>query len=253
MIRWLFERFSKENSQNDSPSPNAQPSVLCVYVSFNLDEYDLSFISDNSRDCTMVVIESVDVPSLYNHKLKNDPSVEYHTRPNVGYDVTAWKDYILENYERIKNFDYLVLVNNSCRYDFRIMDAIRDMKRKGATFYGLNHSPDRADHLQSYFTVADKSIVRTPAFHNHWLFMRNIDDREDAISKHELTFMDDMLKAGAKVGSLTDYSFIGSGYEPSRYNSSMGVVPPFMKKKILYKGANLINYERLLRTLPHML
>jgi hypothetical protein len=65
--------------------------------------------------------------------------------------------------------------------------------------------------------------------------------------------MKDMEAAGASVDSLTDYSFIGSGYEPEKYNKNMGIIPPFMKKKMLYVGANLIKYERLLNQLPHML
>ena len=120
-------------------------------------------------------------------------------------------------------------------------------------FYGLNISPVHNDHIQSYFTIIHKDIVKRSGFINHWIFMKEITGREDGIKNHELTFLKDMVNTGAKASTLTNYDFIGSGYEPERYNKDMGVLPPFMKKKVLQESTNRRNYENLLSSLPHML
>ena len=250
----LFKLTDSDNSQaqNDNSS-NGRPSIVCIYAAYNIDDDDYRFIKDNKDDCSFIVIDSMDRPSLNNNRLRRMSGIEYMTRPNVGYDVSAWKDYILDNYKTLKEFDYVALVNNSCRYDFKIRDALDDMISKQSTFYGLNISPVHNDHVQSYFTIVAKEVVATDGFYNHWRNMRPITGRDDAIKGHELTFMNDMKRAGAHVATLTTYDFIGSGYEPERYNKDMGTIPPFIKKKLMMQGATRSIYERLLKTLPHML
>ena len=250
----MFKWFSNKKTVAAQPNPKAgTPSLLCIYVAYNIDDDDINFITNNCRECEFIVIDSLNRPYLNASRLSKNPDVEYMQRPNIGYDVGAWKEYILKNYEKIKQYEYVVLMNNSCRYDFKLRNALNDMIRKHLTFYGLNKSPVHTDHIQSYFTIIHKDIVNRQEFINHWIFMRDITGRDDAIQGHELTFMQSMVKIGAKAGTLTTYDFIGSGYEPERYNDNMGVVPPFIKKKILRVPGIRTHYEKLLKNLPHML
>lgn len=232
---------------------NNKRDILCIYAAYNIDDYDFEFIRNNMDDCAFVIIDSLNIPYRNGTRLKHMEGIMYKTRPNFGYDVTAWKEFMLDNYDMVKSYDYVVLANNSCRYDFKIINAIHDMRSKGATFYGLNISPVHNDHVQSYFIILDKSIVDSRAFYNHWLYMKPIDDRDDAIRYHELTFMNDMKSAGAKVATLTTYDHIGSGYEPEYYHIGMGRIPPFFKKKLMNIGTMRSLYEQLLSMLPRML
>jgi lipopolysaccharide biosynthesis protein len=247
----------KRPSRTDHPPKRAahvnSPSLLCIYAAYNIDDDDMDFIDKNCRDCDFIVIDSLNRPYLNGMRLENNPDVEYIQRDNIGYDVGAWKEYIIKHYEKIKQYEYLALINNSCRYDFKIRDALHDMLNKRATFYGLNISPVHNNHVQSYFTIIHKDIVNNRGFINHWIFMREIRGRDDAITGHELRFMENMVKIGAKVDTLTTYDFIGSGYEPERYNDKMGMLPPFMKKKLIRESGNRAKYERLLKKLPHMI
>jgi lipopolysaccharide biosynthesis protein len=251
MFNWLFK--SKNSNEKGSKNTNKDNSLICIYAAYNVDDDDMKFINDNCNDCTFIVIDSLNRPYLNGSRLKNNNNIEYITRNNIGYDVTAWKDYIVKNYDKLKKYDYVALVNNSCRYDFKIRSALDDMIKKNATFYGLNISPVHNDHIQSYFTIIHKDIIKKPGFINHWALMKEITGRDDAIINHELTFMKDMVNIGANAKTLTTYDFIGSGYEPERYNLEMGVIPPFMKKKLLKEPGMRNTYERLLRRLPHML
>ena len=239
---------------NDPKNGNKKHSIICIYAAYNIDDYDYEFIRNNMDDCTFIVIDSMNVPYRNGTRLKNMKGVLYRTRPNLGYDVTAWKEFILDNYEMIKSYEYVALVNNSCRYDFKITSALRDMASKNATFYGLNLCTLHVDHAQSYFIILHKSIVNSNAFYRHWLYMKPIETRDDAIWNHELTFTEDMLKnAGAVVATLTDDTFIGTGYEAARYHEGMGRLPPFLKKKIMHVGQTRSVYDRLLKKLPHMI
>lgn len=249
----IFGAPKSDSNKDSSIKPIEDASIMCIFAAYNIDDDDYRFIKENKDECSFIVIDSMDRPSLINKKLRDMEGIEYITRPNIGYDVGAWKEYILNNYDRLKEYDYVALVNNSCRYDFKLIDAFKDMIKKRATFYGLNLSPVHNDHVQSYFIIAAKDVVNSPAFYEHWRYMRPINGRDDAIKGHELTFMNDMKRCGAKVGTLTTYDFIGSGYEIERYHKKMGKVPPFMKKKVLIEGANRSIYEQLLKTLPHMI
>ena len=251
----MFKRFfSKKQVSTEQPSvTHGDPTVLCIYAAYNIDDDDMRFIEENCRECDFVILDSLNRPYLNGMRLSNKPEVEYITRNNIGYDVTAWKEYIINNYERLKRYDYVALVNNSCRYDFKIRSALNDMIKKNATFYGLNISPVHNDHIQSYFTIIYKDIVKRRGFINHWIFMKEITGRDDAIKNHELTFLRDMVNTGAKADTLTNYDFIGSGYETEKYNRDMGTIPPFIKKKAMQEPGIRRRYENLLSTLPHML
>ena len=251
MFKRFFNKNSDDNEQRSDTSKS--PSILCIYAAYNIDDDDMKFIEENCTECDFVVLDSLNRPYLNGMRLTNKQEVKYITRNNVGYDVGAWKEYIVKNYENLKKYDYVALINNSCRYDFKIRSALKDMIKKHATFYGLNISPVHNDHIQSYFTIIHKDIVKRRGFINHWIFMKEITGRDDAIKNHELTFLRDMVNIGAKADTLTNYGFIGSGYEPERYNQNMGTIPPFMKKKLMQEPGARRNYEYLLSVLPHML
>ena len=249
----MFKRlFGKTGSTHDTVQ-ESEPKILCIYVSYNIDEDDIQFIEKNKDQCDIVVIESVNAPSLTNMRIKTMDGITYISRPNIGYDATAWKEYVLENIENIRLYDYVLFANNSCRYDFLIKDTVKDMRTKGATLYGLNRSHEFTDHIQSFYIIVDKSITNTPGFLDHWRSMKPITNRRSAIHNHELTFTQDMKNIGAVVGSLTTYEVVKNTYKPEVYHERMGAVPPFMKKKLLSNNSNRTRYLYLLKQLPHMI
>ena len=253
MFKWLF---GKKHSQPKHPTithENDKLKVLCIYVSYNIDDDDIQFIEANKRSCDMVVIESVNVPSLSNMKMKKIKGITYQTRPNTGYDATSWKEYVLDNIDEIRTYDYVIFANNSCRYDFRIEDTIKDMRKKGATFYGLNRSDEITDHIQSFYIAVHRSVTNTDAFYDHWHDMKPITGRRSAINNHELAFTQHMKDAGAIIGSLTTSDLLKNTYVSEAYHIGMESLPPFMKKKLLIQGANRTKYLYLLDRLPHMI
>ncbi len=253
MFEWLFKSKRNQHKHSTFIHNNDQLKVLCIYVSYNIDDDDIRFIEANKGFCNMVVIESLNVPSLSNMKVQNIEGITYQTRQNIGYDATSWKEYVLDNIDDIRTYDYVLFVNNSCRYDFRIEDTIKDMRKKGATFYGLNRSDEITDHIQSFYIAVHKSITNTAAFYDHWRDMKPITGRQSAIRNHELAFTQHMKDAGAIIGSLTTSDLLKNTYVSEAYHIGMKTLPPFMKKKLLIQGANRTKYLYLLDRLPHMI
>ena len=253
MLALLFSK-NKERTKPLSKMQNSNPSnTLCIFASYNIDEDDIRFIEANKRYCNMVVIESVNVPSLTNMRIKNIKGITVQTRPNIGYDATSWKEYVLNNIDSIRKYDYVIFANNSCRYDFLINNVIKDMRIKGATFYGLNRSNEITDHIQSFFIIVHKTVTNTQAFYDHWKNMSPIIGRSSAIHNHELTFTGHMKDAGAVVDSLTTSDVLKNSYVSEVYHIGMEKLPPFMKKKLLIQGTNRTKYTYLLKQLPHMI
>lgn len=253
MFKWLFKAKRVLRKRSTNIHDNDQLKVLCIYVSYNIDEDDIQFIEANKGFCNMVVIESLNVPSLSNMRVQNIEGITYMSRQNTGYDATSWKEYVLNNIDDIRTYDYVLFVNNSCRYDFRIEDTIKDMRKKGATFYGLNRSDEITDHIQSFYIAVHRSITNTAAFYDHWNDMKPITGRQSAIRNHELTFTQHMKDAGAIIGSLTTSELLKNTYVSEAYHIGMESLPPFMKKKLLIQGANRTKYLYLLDHLPHMI
>ena len=105
MFKWLFGKKHNHPRHTTLTHENDQSKVLCIYVSYNIDDDDIQFIEANKSSCVMVIIESVNAPSLSSMQAKNIEGITYMTRQNIGYDATSWKEYVLDNIDDIRTYD----------------------------------------------------------------------------------------------------------------------------------------------------
>lgn len=119
-------------------------------------------------------------------------------RKNEGYDFGAWRDAFFEfDFEILKEFDELVLLNNSCylvRNNFRYI--FNEMDKKNVDFWGLTLSPFLKngeyigekcidEHIQSYFQVFKKQVFLSEAFIDFWGNVSNEKELIQVIAKYE--------------------------------------------------------------------
>ncbi len=103
-------------------------------------------------------------------------------RKNVGFDFGAWKDAVVSyGFDRLSEFDQVVFANNSNFAPLWSLSSVfANMERRSKVdFWGITQYPRgyaSADmgkdyieaHIQSYFFVAEKSLVSSPAFEEFW-------------------------------------------------------------------------------------
>ena len=231
------ETFKINNFQKNN-------NILCVFVCCHNNEDDYNFINNNKDNVDFYVINSCYYPNIYTSKIKMLlPKENYLTRLNTGWDTTAWKEFILDNYNEILSYDYIILANNSCRYDFNIISLINIAKNY--QFFGLNESKEINPHYQSYFIIIRKDLFNTKDFYNYWLNMPIISSRQDAINNHELKFMEYFLKKGYITGK-----YLKKFVQVYNIDSYIGLdfKVDFIKKTAIEKKENKNIYEKQLKT-----
>ena len=239
------ERFALPVSRKERFEKDVNKKVACVMVCCNMSEEDYEFIKNNMDYCDFFVIDSCNHRQQYSKKISELlPPGRFRTRRNDGWDTTAWKEFIFENYDELKKYSYVILANNSCRYDFSIEDIISGMHADNADFYGLMCSNEITTHYQSYFIVVSSELFASKDFKDYWERMPKIYTRKDAIDNHELKFYENFHSKGWPCN--TYYKEFVQPYYLSDYEHR-SEVPKFIKKTAVENPVDKMRYENLIR------
>lgn len=223
--------------------PSKNIDVALIFACYNIDLLDYNFINKYKNKIKIYVINSGNI-SEYGEKLKHDSEIMFITRENKGWDTTAWKEIIFKYYQKLSNYDLIILANNSCRYDFDLIKLCQQ-----ASFYdmfGLVRSREITEHLQTYFIIIHNHLFKTKDFQNYWKNIPEIRNRNDAIKYHELSFMKYFNDLGYKIGNY-DNSGINV-YGIQELDSDRNYYPEFVKKKILNPAFSIEDYERYIKS-----
>ncbi|MBQ3060491.1 MAG: hypothetical protein IJD16_09325 [Desulfovibrio sp.] len=103
-----------------------------------------------------------------------------------GYDFTSWKA-ALHCLPSLLHSEFLILCNDSVFGPIGSLDAVhKKMATIQCDFWGMTASRSIAPHLQSYYLVFSKKILRHKCFHEFFLYVNVENDRENSI-KYEIS------------------------------------------------------------------
>lgn len=119
-------------------------------------------------------------------------------RKNVGYDFAAWRDGIKNvGWNKIQKYDSLTLMNDTCFGPILPMkDVFKKMEESGTDFWGITmHNGSESGmpgtngpvprHVQSYFMVFKRRVVKFSRFQKFWESVINADNVEFVIQNYE--------------------------------------------------------------------
>ncbi len=124
-------------------------------------------------------------------------------RENSGFDMEAWRQGILRQKENIKDYDELILFNDSFYgplYPFAEIFDKMDSEKIDADFWGLTvhgktDDPSRMcpygyipEHIQSYFLVVRQRMLHSPEFLQYWEDAKVASNFDEAVMYHEVCF-----------------------------------------------------------------
>ncbi|WP_152287828.1 rhamnan synthesis F family protein [Flavicella marina] len=143
---------------------------------------ELNYVSDIifSADCELSEFELE----------KINPFILTSTCKSHGeYDFGSHKLSYLKAIELdiLKNYDWLILANDSCYGPFYKLDAVfHKMENKNIDFWGFTHNTiDSSPHIQSYFVSINKDAFKSDTFSNFITSIKKEKIRRNIILKYE--------------------------------------------------------------------
>lgn len=143
------------------------------------------FLKELSRVCSKLVV-------VFNGLCKKSVeekivtlNAECLVRQNQGYDFFAYKygiEYV--GFERLKEFDQLLLCNSSCYGPLMSFEEIfKEMDKSDCDFWGITQwvGPSWPTHIQSYFYAFNKSLIESEIFHSYWKNLLKVKNRLEAV------------------------------------------------------------------------
>lgn len=155
-------------------------------------------------------------------------------RDNVGYDFGMWRDAI----ERLdfSEWDELVLTNSSVFGPvFPLAPIFDEMSKTRCEAWGMTDNVEIAWHLQSYFLVFRKEILRSPIFRAFWSSVLPYKDKDQVIRSYEVGLSRLLLDHGFRLRAYVPLATLPM----PKSMPSIGLLPDFdLWSRILTRRAN---------------
>lgn len=210
--RRFFEKGSSYNGNilHKTKFESQNGDKLCIFSHFDregvIDEYVLNYLlALKSIGCDIVFVSTAkDIQKEELSKLESICSQSI-IKENIGYDFGAWSTGINECGRIIENYNTLVLCNDSVYaplFDLRIM--FEKMSERKLDAWSVTDSMDISYHMQSYFLVFGKKILRNDDFMGIWQRYVVYKNKRNIIEKYEVGLSKFLLNRGFAIGAYCE-------------------------------------------------
>jgi lipopolysaccharide biosynthesis protein len=181
---------------------------------------------------------------------------EVIVRPNIGFDVMAYKEGLEKiDFDSQEQYDEVLMVNHTCYGPlypfselFTAMDA-RDCDFWGITahmemtpnpFTGWGRLPY---HLNANFIVVRSALMRSKSFRQYWGNIEAAGGYEAAIQSHESAFTEYFIKLGYRCETYLDCKKYGSHY-PAMLDIDEMLLDrnPLLKRRAFFHDPRLMEH-----------
>ncbi len=202
----------------------AQPKKnLCIFSHYDphnqIDPHVEYYLRELAKsDCEIIfVTTSSDLNESERHKISSYCR-KIIIKQNRGRDFGAFKCGILA-VKNLEIYDKVIFANDSVYgpfYDLKKLINFGDTEK--LNMWGSTDSWEKKYHIQSYFVVFDKSIIRDPRFFQYWMNVAYVKSRQSTVEFYEIGMSQFFLTKGFKLGALCDYAKIKKDLEESKNN-----------------------------------
>ncbi len=214
-------------SKNNLAKTENNPSRIAIYVVYDkdgiVDDYILFFLKELKKNVSRLVVTVNGTLSSYGREKLSKIADDIFVRKNIGFDVGAWKETMIEflGWDVLYSYDELALINDTFYGPiYPLNDVFTEMEEKHVDFWGLSsHAESSAhwdgcpydnqpEHIQSYFTVIGKILLCSREFRMYWEKQPFFEKGTDAIAQHEVVFtkyFHDMGYTWAVLSDMSDF------------------------------------------------
>ena len=230
-----------------------------IYVfwspSGDLPDFVLRTLKQLQQICSQVVL--VVNGSLNDVQYRDIPKeVTIIIRPNEGYDFFGYREGI--RHIDFSELDQLILCNSSC-YDplITLGSIFQIMKPKNLDFWGMTqyYNGSWPDHIQSYFYVFNKRILKDSRFKRYWEDLPRVRNRDEAIICLETRLTKEFESWGYRWDTVVPVQAFYPEYSECTMTNFLELIQkknlPLLKRKAAYflKSYQYERYESLLKVL----
>lgn len=153
-------------------------------------------------------------------------------RENTGYDFYCYKIGVLLSGLEVDNYDQILICNDSVYgpvFDLSLVFNIMDSKQ--VDMWGITSSTQVSKHLQSYFIVFNKTIIKSGCLQEYFNGVKLLSNKKDIILKYEIGLTKYFFDKGFTYASF--YSF------PSKMKAARVI----FYNKIINRAINIRNHH----------
>jgi hypothetical protein len=221
---------------------------LCLFSHWDkqgiIDEYVLYYlarIADQGFSIDLVSTSSHLEPESLEKALRICDRVVL--RRNIGLDFASWVDLVRQP-STFQDCESLLLANDSVFGPFHDLGPIFDRIRADeSSVWGLTENYDITRHLQSYFLVIPREILRSRSFRSFWRTVVPLASKSRIVKRYEVGFSRKILKGGGSIRAafpaqevLQKASLLGEEFQ---YHEELAKLP--------YMNITLYAWDLLLR------
>lgn len=192
---------------------------LCIYLTYDgqgiVDEY-IGYMLGELKTCvSQLVVVSNQTKIIKGQDILENYADQIFYRENIGLDAGGFKDALCDyiGWDKVGEYDELVLVNDSCFGPFRPMTEIfGEMAGREADFWGLlkyggflrEDGKKQPEHIQSFFIVIRKELLNDISFKEYWENLPYYMTFNEVVENHEVIFTKYFADRGFTYDVLAD-------------------------------------------------
>jgi lipopolysaccharide biosynthesis protein len=160
-------------------------------------------------------------------------------RRNIGIDFGAWRMAMRTLALPRAETKRILLINDSVYGPLvPLAPLLARMTPDAADLWGMTDSRERGLHLQSYFLLANESLIHSRVWRLFWRWMISLPSKRWMVGRYEIGLSRRIRRAGFRVGALFPYETIvsdGSVANPTleEWRALLAAGFPFLKRELL--------------------
>lgn len=245
---------AKTTSASPKASDRAHSGTrrLCIFSFFDpvgtVGDYVLYFLSELGQHVEQVLFYSNGPLTKQSEAALSGVVSDIIIRPNVGFDVLAYKDGLERiDFDAKGEYDEVLMVNHTCYgpiYPFA--ELFDEMEHRACDFWGVTAHMEMTPnpftgvgtlpfHLNANFIAVRGGMLRSKSFRAYWESLKGGGTYEEAILEHEAFFTDHFAQLGYVCETYLDCRKYGTHY-PAMLDVDETLIDrnPLLKRRVLF-------------------
>lgn len=194
--------------------PAPRESSWCIFSHYdpngNIEQYVIHYLTELKSLGFNIVFVTTNT-ELPNDKISSIAHLiqAIILRENVGYDFGSYKTGINYLQERTKSIEKLLIANDSVFGPLNALEKVIEAS-ENYDLFGITDSYDHHYHLQSYFIIYSKDVLRGKPFQEFWKSVElcpgsGLEFKQRIIKLYEVGGSQHFIKHGYSIGAFNSY------------------------------------------------
>ena len=233
---------------------------LAIFAGYDkdniIDDYVVYYIKELKKIADIIYVSDCDI--LENELAKiSEYCINIINGRHGEYDFGSYKRGYLYAYDKniLKDYDYLILCNDSCYGPFfNFQEIVENMENKNTDVWGIFKylkDIDFEEHLQSYFLAIKKKVFLSEYFYDFMFSVKKENSKDDIVIKYEIGLTTLFLDNDCTIDAFLDSNIRmkkNDNYNVPFFDSYNAVCNkfPFLKvSSITQSQISQINFQQL--------